>query len=400
MFNKLFSFLFKTKKINVVFVCHRPNVWGSLKSIYEECIKDDRFNVSIVAIPCKKQLPKLGLSHKVYESEGAEEFYKNFSCNVINGYDYQKGKWFNLKKLKPDYLFFQTPYNVIRPHKYSSEIVSKYTKILYVHYAADFIGAGILEETNPIDYMKDIYTIFLQDKSHEKLVKEYLRSNNLNIKTVLTGFPRYDELDSLKGIDSKNWNLPRNKNVKRVIWTPRWTTNEGNCNFFEYKDFLIEYAKKHSNFDFIFRPHPQAFLEWNATGELPKAEAEKYKKEYSDCNNAKIDNQKEYLTTFYSSDFMITDISSIVAEYFLTGKPIIYCHKKDCFNDFSRKISEGFYWVRNQKELEERINDLMAGNDPLAEVRKKLIKDNFYINPKKAGKQIKDYMLEDFNAKN
>ena len=71
MFNKLFSFLFKTK-INVVFVCHRPNVWGSLKSIYEECIKDDRFNVSIVAIPCKKQLPKLGLSHQVYESEGAE----------------------------------------------------------------------------------------------------------------------------------------------------------------------------------------------------------------------------------------------------------------------------------------------------------------------------------------
>ena len=163
---------------------------------------------------------------------------------------------------------------------------------------------------------------------------------------------------------------------------------------------MIEYANKHSNFDFIFRPHPQAFLEWNATGELPEVEAEKYKKEYSDCNNAKIDLQKEYLTTFYSSDFMITDISSIVAEYFLTGKPIIYCHKKDCFNDFSRKISEGFYWVRNQKELEERINDLMAGNDPLAEVRKKLIKENFYINPRKAGKQIKEYMLEDFNAKN
>lgn len=398
----MFGFILKffKRRINVVFVCHRPNVWGSLKSIYEECLNDERFNVSIVAIPCKKQLPKLGLSHKVYESEGAEEYYKNFECNVINGYDYLNNKWFNLKKLKPDYVFFQTPYNIIRPKKYRTGVVSKYTKILYVHYAANFIGAGILEESYPLDFIKDIYTIFVQDERDQKLIEDYLKNNNLNIRTLLTGFPRYDELDSLKGIDSKNWNLPRNNNVKRVIWTPRWTTNEGNCNFFEYKDFLIEYAKKHSNFDFIFRPHPQAFLEWNATGELPEKEAEEYKKKYSDCKNAKIDLQKEYLTTFYSSDFMITDISSIVAEYFLTGKPIIYCHKKDCFNDFSRKISEGFYWVRNQKELEERINDLMAGNDPLAEVRKKLIKENFYINPRKAGKQIKEYMLEDFNAKN
>lgn len=398
----MFGFIskFLKRRINVVFVCHRPNVWGSLKSIYEECLNDERFNVSIVAIPCKKQLPKLGLSHEVYESEGAEEFFKSFQCNVINGYDYLKKRWFNIKKIKPDYVFFQTPYNIIRPKKYRTSVVSKYTKILYVHYVANFIGAGVLEESYPLDFIKNIYTIFLQDTKDQQLITDYLNKNKLSVGTLLTGFPRYDELDSLKGIDSKNWNLPRNKNVKRVIWNPRWTTNEGNCNFFEYKDFLIEYAKKHSNFDFIFRPHPQAFLEWNATGELPKAEAEKYKKEYSDCNNAKIDNQKEYLTTFYSSDFMITDISSIVAEYFLTGKPIIYCHKKDCFNDFSRKLSEGFYWVRNQKELEERINDLMSGNDPLEEVRKKLIKENFYINPKKAGKQIKEYMLEDFNAKN
>ena len=53
------SKLFK-KKINVVFVCHRPNVWGSLKTIYEECIKDECFHVTIIAVPCKKQLPDLG----------------------------------------------------------------------------------------------------------------------------------------------------------------------------------------------------------------------------------------------------------------------------------------------------------------------------------------------------
>ena len=51
------------KRINIVFVCHRPNVWTSLKTVFEACNEDARFKVTIVAIPNKVQLPKLGLLH-------------------------------------------------------------------------------------------------------------------------------------------------------------------------------------------------------------------------------------------------------------------------------------------------------------------------------------------------
>lgn len=382
--------------INLVFVCHRPSVWGSLKTVFEECNKDNKFNVTIVAIPNKKQLPEFGLSHEEYESEGAEEFFKDYPCRIINGYNYKTKKWFDLTLLKPDYIFFQQPYNICKPNEYKSKKVSKYAKILYVHYAANFIGGGVLEETYPLDFIKNVSMIFSADKYDKDLINSYLQWNQIKVKTKLTGFPRYDNLDKYKNIDSKNWNFAKDKNKKRIIWTPRWCTNEGNCNFFAYKDELLNYVSKNKDIDFIFRPHPQAFAEWNATGELPEIEANDYKNKYETLENAKIDTRKEYLTTFYSSDIMITDISSIVAEYFLTGKPIIYCHKKDCFNDFSRKIAEGFYWVKNWEELENTINMLKLNIDPLKGKRQEIIKNEFYIPKQGAGYTIKELIKEDF----
>lgn len=387
------------QKINLVFVCHRPQVWDSLKTVFEACNNDENFNVTIVAIPNKKELPDLWLNHEIYESEGAEEFFKNYPCKIINGYNYETKKWFDLKKLKPDYVFFQQPYNITRCDAYKSQNVSKYCKLIYVPYFSNFIGDGVVESCYPKDFFENVSIVFAESEFDKKFTTELMKKYNINNRVILTGFPRYDGLDKFENIDSGNWNLPRTKNIKRVIWTPRWCTNEGNCNFFDYKDFLIEYAENNKDIDFIFRPHPQAFLEWNSTGELPEDKANEYKQRYAKCKNAKIDTQKDYLTTFYSSDFMITDMSSIVSQYFLTGKPIIYCHKIDCFNDFSRALSKGFYWVKNQQELNDTIEMLKSGQDPLFETRQQIIKNNFYINPKGAGNTIKEFIKRDFYEK-
>lgn len=87
------------EKINLVFVCHRPQVWNSLKTVFEACNADEMFNVTIVAIPFKKQLPKMGFNHEFYETEGAEEFWKDYPCKVVNGYDYEMKEWMEYKGL-------------------------------------------------------------------------------------------------------------------------------------------------------------------------------------------------------------------------------------------------------------------------------------------------------------
>ena len=392
--NRIAIKILQGKKINIVFVCHRPAFWSSLATVYDALKSDNLFDVKIVAIPIKEELPNLGYSHENYLSEGAEDFWKSYSC--INGYDYQTREWLDLSTLHPDYLFFQWPYNIVRPKEYKSFVVSKYAKLCYVHYASNFIGSGILEESTPMDFVQNVSMFFTQNEIDDKLIRGVLKKYGNNFtKTFLTGFPRYDGLEKYKDADSSLWNYPRSDNKFRIIWTPRWCTNEGNCHFFDYKDKLLDYCAGHPEIDFLFRPPPQAFIGLNATGELSEKEAAIYKAEYDKHSNTKIDYSKEYLTTFYSSDCMITDISSIVAEYFLTGKPIIYCHKKDCFNDFSRKLSEGFYWVRNWQELERTLQMLKSGDDPLKAKRQELIKSEFQISTAGAGNTIAALIKKD-----
>lgn len=117
--------------------------------------------------------------------------------------------------------------------------------------------------------------------------------------------------------------------------------------------------------DHILRP----FLNWNRTGEFPKKEADAYQKIYAEADNMSIDAEKSYFNTIFNSDCLISDTSSFIADYFTTGKPIIYCHKVDTFNELSKKMSEGFYWVHNWEELKKVLDDLKNGKDILKERR-------------------------------
>ena len=103
------------EKIRVVFVCHRPSLWESLHSVYDALKADERFEVLIVAIPSKDKKSGVMMEHEDYTCEGAEEFWKGYGC--INGYDYEKKEWLDLRELKPDYVFFQQPYNIIQSIK-------------------------------------------------------------------------------------------------------------------------------------------------------------------------------------------------------------------------------------------------------------------------------------------
>ena len=382
------------EKINIVFICHRPAVWGSLKTVYEAMKQDSAFDVKIVTIPNKKQLPKLGLAHEIYESEGAEEFWQG--DNVISGYNFKTKEWIDLKNLKPDYIFFQRPYNIERCPNYKSWEVMKYAKLCYVEYGYN-TNHKLAIECLPKDFIKNVSLFFLQNNTEFEWYKNYFNSINNNFtRMYVTGFPRFDGVTKYINSESNLW---KNKHEGRfrIIWTPRWTTNENNCNFFNYKDKLLNYCIEHQNtIDFVFRPHPQAFLNWKAEGEMNDLEIKELKEIYKNSKNMIIDDSKEYLSTFYSADCLISDYSSIVPEFFLTGKPVIYCTNDKSIFTIEGNILKGFYVVKNWEELSNTINFLMKGIDPLKEKRMELIKNEFHLDNINSGTKIKEIIKNDF----
>lgn len=394
---------FNNEKIKVVFICNRPTVWSSLNTVYESMKNDNDFDIKMVIVPSKKQIgtDAAGYNHNVFESEGVEEYFKNYK--PIVGYDVDKKEWINLQRLNPDYVFLQQPYNIKLPDELKSWNISKYAKLCYVAYYAFFQNNEtnfINDDCTPIDYLKNLSFYFAQNDEDYYFITNKLKINGINtVDVIKSGFPRYDNENINKRSDSDliTWKSGC-KPAFKVLWTPRWCTNENNCHFFDYKDKILNFFENNVEYDLMFRPHPQAFINWIATGMMSEAEIRNLKKRFEISLNMTLDEEFEYLPNFYASDCLITDTSSIVDDYFLTGKPIIYCHKENSLNSFAKNkgYTKGFYWVENWNELESTIKMLKNGNDPLKKVRQELIQKCYYRPDGGSGVFIKNCIKEDF----
>ena len=374
--------------IHVVFVCHRPSVWESLHSVYNYMKVSPAFRVSIVAIPSKNSLPGLGLNHQVYESEGAETFWAEENC--IQGFDYETKQWLDLETLEPDYIFFQQPYNVCRPPHYHSKMVSRYARICYVSYFGSYHTDAIYDECKPLDYLQDLSFFFTQNpRDHAHIQKRFTLVEPHCCRIVNTGFPRYDLVEGYKEQKSGVW---KNPDTFKILWTPRWTTNEGNCHFFDYKDLIVDYCKDNPVIELVFRPHPQAFKEWNATGEFPEKDAEAYKQNFVN-SNLHIDMSSNYFPTLFESDCLITDKSSMLLDYYCTGKPIIYCTNAPDEETLFPELMSGMYCATSWDDVCRVLTDLRNGVDPLQEKRDEVMQ-SFIYSEEPAGRKIVKAILE------
>ena len=379
----------KGEKVHVVFVCHRPALWETMHGAYDALKADGHFKVTIVAVPNKKELPGTWLNHEEYASEGAEDFWKEYGC--INGYNYETKEWLDLKSLEPDYVIFQQPYNVQRPPQYHSRIVSKYAKIAFQMYFAPHCYDAIYDDCAPPDFLSDLSFFFAQRPDELAHIRELMaRTENDGCHLLLTGNPRFDRIGEYEGARSPVW--AKNDSFK-ILWTPRWTTNEGNCFFFAYREALLDYARRTENTELTFRPHPQAFAEWKAMGQMTEAEERELREKLT--GNLHLDESGNYYALFFSSDCLVTDKSSMIVDYLFTGKPILYCRKDHPNGDLIPELEKGVYPVYNLEELTRKLEELRGGEDPKKEERERIRQEYLQVKGEKASELIRKALLED-----
>lgn len=180
-----------------------------------------------------------------------------------------------------------------------------------------------------------------------------------------------------------------------VLWLPRWNDTENNCHFFEYKDVLVEYAKQYDNCRIIFRPHPLCFEHFIQNGKMTEEELERLRDKYSAPN--KIDQTDNYIESFSESSVLVADETSLIAEYFLTGKPIVFCRKETHFSLLMEKLIEGCYVVDSQKELNDILEQLKEGKDILKTKREEIARAALLDYGVSASDNIKEELWRDFN---
>jgi hypothetical protein len=382
------------EKINVIFVCHSPSLWGKLSPVYRALNEDPNFKVSLVAVPYKHS----SFSSKEYHDDGMGDYLRHVEgVDPVIGYNKDKNKWLDLQLLEPDYVFFQTPYDSIFPPTYTSEYISAYARICYVPYYGIMIYKGSVDETtHPISFFKNVSLVFVGHQIEAKELVTRFHGIWSSNQVIMAGAPMLDYVIQKRSLTNGAWNNEKVKGRMRILWTPRWHTGEGNCHFFDYKDYFIGLAKSGASIDLLFRPHPLCFRNFLKTGELNEHEYQSMLKDYEQLPNAAIDTSGAYEDTFLSSDILVSDMSSMIAEYFITGKPIVYTHRVDTFNEFGSKLAKGFYWVKNQLELDEVLSMLRRGEDPLKSKRQAIIEEMFYIPNNGSACVIKNTLQELF----
>ena len=107
------------------------------------------------------------------------------------------------------------------------------------------------------------------------------------------------------------------------------------------------------------------------------------------------DMNKDIEVTFQETDILISDNSSVIPMFFMTGKPIIYCEFAIEYSSLFATVLPGLYIARNWDDVEKYLNQLLQHDDPLITVRQQIIEENFSMH-NNATKHIVETIISDF----
>lgn len=369
------------KKIKVVFMVNDYYV-NNFITIYKILKNSKLFDVKVLAVD-------------FIEIDGT---IKNTSANVRNylenehveaiDYNNYDGTVTRLEYLEPDYVFYMTPYDIYFPYWFRSDFVCKYSKVCNIYYGSNLIKfEGLYDDMAKNHFYDNCSLAFVEAEDNFPFRKEILRG----VGCV--------KLDDYLYYDKKNLTKD-NKRIK-IAWKPRWTLEEIESHFWDYIDAVYDFIKEHKEVDFYIFFHQLFNRKIKEKGCIEK---------YEEINQKlmKLDNYyrcsySNFLDEVWTSDIFISDISSTLAEFSRTGKPIIFCNnnQKLHYSPLGEKVFANVYTIKNEKELIETLNMLLDGNDPKKEKREKDSKNYFYVpEGMTPSEKVIECLIDDFMGGN
>lgn len=352
----------KTGAVRVGFIVQLPSIWDKQVDIYEELKKNSAAETFMFVVP-----PFEWATGNVNVDYTDNYFVKKYP-EAIKVYN-DNSEIINLKEYDLDYLFYPRPYDHYLPKPLRSSVTFKYTKCCYIPYGLS--GSDVFNDGNIYNKFFDYMAVTFMDSEYAKdlMKKCYRLSELLGIRDIeYLGYPAL----------SKYLEYPLHSEKMCVTWTPRWSTDRviGGSNFIKYSDDFLELTGRIHR-KFIFRPHPLMFDELVAKGTI----TEEYKNNYLrmlEERSVQYDTVSPIDEIFKNTEVLITDYSSIIPHFLLTGRPIIYCEGGIDFNPVFSEMSKYIYVTRRWNEVEQCLENILNGNDEKLDDRMRYIQAGYH----------------------
>lgn len=355
-YNKILNNIKGKSKIRIVFFVVNLSMW-KYEPLVKLLLKNNRFDVVIIPYPypwhtkeeqlyfeaqivdyCKQQGFPYRIAYnpntkKYIPAEDLDADIVTYSQHYNGGYNFWK-----IEKFWNKSLFFCTPYGIPIDTKseFNNTLLHNVSwKIFYPTLISKYVF-----ESNPLTHGRNF---------------------------VYVGNPIYDNLNDVKPT-GRDWKINSDK-LKRVIWAPHHSIGEDDLlpfsSFLKICDDMVGLAVKYRDVvQFVFKPHP--FLKERLIKLWGTDKTEQYYKKWMDMPNTSYVSG-EYIDLFKTSDAMIHDCASFMAEYLFTHKPILYISKpgvEQHLSAFSKLCYECHYKGRTIEDIDNFIREVvLCGND-------------------------------------
>ncbi len=370
--DKLVKSLKNKEVLKVLFFLQTGSVW-KYDSLYKLFEKSDRFDPIVVIAPFNV--------HIIYDKEECfkvmretEEFAKSMGYKYMNSYDYEKKKWLDVKRIvSPDIVFFSKPY---KDTVYSCHIYN-YLDCLTMHVPYGIVVLDIFKNNYNLPFHNLLWKYVVETNYQKELAKQYslCQADNVFVGGAL-GVENLMRDDYLPKDVWKHQSTPK----KRIIWAPHHTVDYlfNFSNFLSCCDEMVELAEKYKDsVQFAFKPHP--VLKFKLINLWGKEKTEAYYQKWAEMENCQIE-EGDYIDLFKSSDALIHDCGSFIAEYLYTRKPVLFMVKNDDvmghMSIFGEKCMENHYLSKSKEDVERFVSSVVVeGKDTMAQGRNQFYQD-------------------------
>lgn len=337
----------KYKNKKPINICFLFNEFSKIKtdSLIDLLKNDRRFNV-VVAVTTLTGVPYYTQQREVLNS--IILYYADKKIDVIKAYNDENGQPIKLSE-EIDIVFYQQPWQIQGVHNIKN--ISRHALTCYVPYFVPNYGYLNMD---CMEFHKLLFRYYVLNEDYGEMYRKSMSPYSDQIKVV-----GHTELDNYL-------NTHKSEEKKYIIYAPHWSLGhwtEKYSTFIWSGYFMLEFAKKHPEFNWVFKPHPTLKKELLKKALLSVEEIQNYYNEWE--NIAVINEGPDYLSLFIDSRCLITDCGSFLTEYFPTTNPVIrLCSnvsKQPC--DPFKRIVKNYYNVDSVSELEEVLEMVVINNE-------------------------------------
>lgn len=188
----------------------------------------------------------------------------------------------------------------------------------------------------------------------------------------VTGHPKADRIR--RAVPS--WPLPErpgHREVRRIVWSAHHSIGSKWANFGAFPtmaDDMLTWATEDPTTEFVLMPHPALFAfvrSGSPDSPLTSDALDRWLERWGALPNTAVFTDGDYPPLLAASDLLITDGLSMLVEYQLLSRPVIFVERPDHrpFTTIGELVRTGTHAVGTVAEARARDQHLREGADPL-----------------------------------